>query len=67
MAKEEDIICPNCGSDNVSAPMYSKWMYFIVSLLLFIPLPYYKGTYHCFDCDLDFKEKDLKRKGEEEI
>lgn len=66
MAKiEEEIICPNCGSDNVSMPRYSKWMYFILIFLLFIPLPYFRGKCHCFECGYDFKKKEADSKSKE--
>jgi len=54
----KEIICPKCGSDNVLKPRYSKWMYFIVCLLLFIPIPYYNRKYRCFECGYEFKKEE---------
>ncbi|MFZ6052037.1 hypothetical protein [Halocola ammonii] len=47
--------CPNCGSDNVSKPSYSRKAFAISFLLLGFPLPFLSKERHCFECGLDFK------------
>jgi hypothetical protein len=57
MSQEKDILCPECGSDNVSAPRYSARSIALSLLLLGIPIPFTGKTCHCFECGLDFKKK----------
>jgi len=59
MTDKAEIICPNCGSDEISKPRLSgKW--FAISFLLFgFPLPFISKTFHCFDCGQDFKKKNV--------
>jgi len=63
--EEDSINCPKCHSTNVSTGNISKkkfrfWTMFILSAISFNPLfsqPINKHkTYHCFDCDNDFKQ-----------
>lgn len=48
------ITCPNCGSEEVSKPKYSKRVFAISFLLLGFPLFFLKQECHCFDCGKDF-------------
>jgi hypothetical protein len=56
---EKIIKCPSCGSDEISKPMLSSRAFAISFLLLGFPLPFIGKKYHCFDCQLDFKKKDI--------
>ena len=54
-----EIICPNCGSDNVvdDLAIDEKWdvVYLVLSLLT-APLPPFRKKAHCFDCGFNFKK-----------
>jgi uncharacterized Zn finger protein len=54
--KNQNINCPNCGSDEVSKLKLSGQAFAISVLLLGFPLPFVSKTYHCFDCGHDFKK-----------
>jgi DNA-directed RNA polymerase subunit RPC12/RpoP len=54
--------CPSCGSIEISRPQLSGQALAISLLLLGFPLPFFKRTYHCFNCGLDFKrQKEIKK------
>jgi hypothetical protein len=56
MTKKDDIlICEFCGSDNVIKKKQAGYA-IVLSILLFgLPLPFFKKTYYCFDCDKEWK------------
>jgi transcription elongation factor Elf1 len=55
----ENLNCPNCGSNELSKPKWSRQALAITILLIGFPLPFMSKEVHCFDCGLNFK---LKRK-----
>jgi len=58
LKNEKNIKCPYCGSEEVSKPRPSLRVFAVLSLLFFLPLPYFnRGFCHCFDCGKDFKYK----------
>jgi hypothetical protein len=62
LRKEEKIICPYCGSDEVSKPRQSAAAFAISMLLVGFFLPFIGSrTCHCFDCGEDFKYKNRKK------
>lgn len=57
MGKErQPICCPQCGSEEIFKNKVSKGLAISI-LLLGIPIPFLKKTYHCFECNIDFKLK----------
>ena len=50
-----NIICPRCGSTEVTKPRFSKRAMAISILLIGFPLPFLNRECHCFDCGTDFK------------
>jgi len=61
------ILCPFCGSEEVSKPQWSAKAFAISVLLIGIPLPFLSKTRHCFNCGKDFKSKGKgKQRGENE-
>ena len=56
-----EIICPNCGSDNVgnSYAIDHRWnvLYLVLSLIFWAPFPLMHKKAHCFDCGHNFKNK----------
>lgn len=58
--KEKGIVCPNCHSTNVAyggsvKRKFGLWN-IIISIFLMIYPFYMRKTYHCFDCDHEFKK-----------
>lgn len=49
------ITCPNCGSEEVSKPKFSKRAFVIAYVLYWWPLLFLSKECHCFDCGADFK------------
>jgi hypothetical protein len=47
-------ICPVCGSDEVFQSKKGGWLFLVTSLLFLFPTPFFKKSYHCFDCGADF-------------
>ena len=60
MSKDCPIICPKCGSEEVSKPRISARAFAISVLLLGFPLPFMSKVCHCFDCGLDFNPKSVR-------
>ena len=63
--KVSEISCPNCHSTNVSyggsvKKKFGLWnalFFSIISILAFVAYPItLRKTYHCFDCDHEFKK-----------
>lgn len=55
--KDEEIICPYCGSDNCYKTRQPSWVMAIFIILLGVPLLFPSRAMHCFDCGTDFKRK----------
>lgn len=56
MADKNDIlICKFCGSDNVIRKKQAGYAVLISILLFGLPLPFFKKTYYCFDCNKEWK------------
>lgn len=58
-SSNSDIICPNCGSNNVgyvqaTQKRFSLWVTIISLLLLIYPFKANKCN-HCFNCEYEFK------------
>ncbi len=52
--EKQQVHCPQCGSEEIFKHKYSKGL--IISILLLgMPIPFLKKTYHCFECNIDFK------------
>lgn len=56
-SKAHTATCPYCHSDNVSKKKTPGYIVLLSFLLLNIPLPFMKKTYHCFDCLKEWKIK----------
>jgi DNA-directed RNA polymerase subunit RPC12/RpoP len=54
------IACPNCGSEEVSKPKFSKRAFALSYLLLGFPLFFMSKESHCFDCGTDFSHRKSK-------
>jgi len=55
MKEEKKVICPNCGSAEVSRQKSLGLTFTISFLLLGFPVPAWRKKYHCFNCGADFK------------
>ena len=55
--KNETIICPICGSEEVIQTKKAGWLFLLTSLLIAFPTPFFQKTYYCFDCKQEFKLK----------
>jgi hypothetical protein len=59
MEKESDMLtCKFCGSDNVVVKKQTGYAVMLSVMLLGLPLPVFKKTYYCFDCDKEWKIKE---------
>lgn len=67
VAEEEDkvVICPNCKSTNVGYcgsvkkkfGLLSAIIFSLLSIFALVAYPFYqRKTYHCFDCNQEFKK-----------
>ena len=56
--KDDPLICLFCNSDNVVKKKKVGYAIMISFLLFGLPLPFFKRTYHCFDCDKEWKTND---------
>ncbi len=59
MKQENSIICPACGSQEVSPEKDYGIGKGIGLLLTMIPLPIYVKKFHCIDCGNIFRKKDI--------
>lgn len=50
-------LCPYCSSDNVSKQRFSIAVMALSILFIGFPIPFLSRTYHCFNCDKDFKKE----------
>jgi len=57
--KENDLICPNCGSSKVSFGLGSNWikkfLAVLFSLFIWMPFGNIRSIYYCQDCKTEFK------------
>lgn len=62
MTDNQEILCPNCGSDNISKPeLDTRWMF--ISILIFMfPLPIGRRYRLCFDCGHKFRTQKTSEK-----
>lgn len=56
-SKAHSTTCPYCNSNNVSKKKTPGYIVLLSFLLLHIPLPFMRKTYHCFDCLKEWKVK----------
>lgn len=58
-SKGNALVCPDCGSANVSFGLGSNWIKKILavlfSLVIWIPFGNIRSTYYCQDCKTEFK------------
>jgi DNA-directed RNA polymerase subunit RPC12/RpoP len=60
MTKKVDImICPYCNSDNVVKKKQAGYTFIFSILLLGLPLPFFRMSYYCFDCEKEWKKNDI--------
>ncbi len=56
--KENDLVCPSCGSSNVRFGFGSNWikkiLAVLISLFMWIPFGNIKGIYYCKECKTEF-------------
>jgi hypothetical protein len=56
MTKKNDIlICKFCGSDSVIKKKQAGYVVMLSFLLLGLPIPFFKKTFYCFDCEKEWK------------
>ena len=60
MTQKNDIICPYCKSDNVIKKKQIGYVIMLSIMLFGLPLPFFKKSYFCFDCEKEWKEKTNK-------
>jgi hypothetical protein len=54
---EAKILCPVCGSEEVTPIKKAGWLFLVTSLLFAYPAPFFQKRYYCFDCKQEFKWK----------
>lgn len=52
---KSELICPKCGSVEITKPKFSRRAMAISILLIGFPLPFISKECYCFDCGADFK------------
>jgi len=55
MKTNTDLICPFCKSDNVVVKKQTGYLTVLSIILFALPIPIFKKTYYCFDCDKEWK------------
>lgn len=50
-------VCPYCQSENVSKKKQPGYIFVFSFLLLGLPLPFLRKSYHCFECGKSWKVK----------
>lgn len=53
--KDEILTCKFCGSDNVIKKKQTGYAVMLSILLFGLPLPFFKKTLYCFDCEKEWK------------
>ena len=54
MVKKNIKICPRCKSNNTARKKQTGYLIMLSILLLGLPLPFFKKSYYCFDCDYEW-------------
>jgi len=63
MAKKDDLmICPYCNSDNVIKKKKAGYAIMLSILLFGLPIPFFKKSYYCFDCEKEWEINDKNKK-----
>ena len=57
LKRNEKMICPLCGSEEIGKTKKAGWFYLITSLIFTLPTPFYRKIYYCIDCKQEFKRK----------
>ena len=52
-----DIICPNCGSGNVTKIKLNRIWSLVLWFLTSLPIPFPARKYHCYGCHTEFRSK----------
>lgn len=60
MGSKSEILCPDCGSEEVSSAKVPAKYLALAILLIGFPLPFLPKERYCFDCGLNFSNKDIK-------
>lgn len=50
-------ICPFCNSDNIGKVKRPRFILVLLILLVYMPFPFFKRHYQCFDCKEEWKYK----------
>ena len=50
-------LCTHCKSDNVIMKKQAGYAIMLSFLLFGLPLPFFKKSYYCFDCEKEWTEK----------
>lgn len=50
-----ELTCKYCSSDNVVKKKQAGYATLLSILLLGLPLPLFKKSYYCFDCEKEWK------------
>lgn len=57
------VLCPKCNSSNVyygyAIDYKFDLLYLILSFLVTIPFPMFRKNYHCFNCNYNFKKRNI--------
>jgi hypothetical protein len=56
---EHSTKCPHCGSKETRGDLSENWS--IIRRVLSIFVPVNKNSWHCFDCQSDFYDEDIKK------
>lgn len=51
----KEVNCPKCNSDNVVRKKMPGYAIMLSILLLGLPIPFFKKSYYCFDCENEWK------------
>lgn len=56
-ASEDRSICPYCKSENIGVKRNPNIFSIILMFMLHVLFPIFKKTYHCFDCEKEWRYK----------
>lgn len=57
MSIKHEKFCPHCKSDNVIKKKQAGYAIMLSFILFGLPLPFFKRSYYCFDCEKEWTEK----------
>ena len=57
MKAKAKVQCPDCDSDNVIKDKQPGFAMMLSLMLFFIPIPFFRKRYFCFDCKNEWKIK----------